>query len=43
MLALVGLPVSYRSRFPRQLSGGEQQRVVVDHALAPDPPIVWMD
>ena len=29
MLALIDLPVAYRKRYPRQLSGGEQQRVGV--------------
>jgi osmoprotectant transport system ATP-binding protein len=43
MLALIDLPASYRSRYPRQLSGGEQQRVGVARALAADPPIVLMD
>jgi len=43
LLTLVGLPVAYRSRFPRQPSGAEQQRVGVARALAADPAIVLMD
>ncbi|MFV0462118.1 MAG: ABC transporter ATP-binding protein [Nostocoides sp.] len=44
LLAMVGLdPNEYRDRYPKELSGGQAQRVGVARALGADPEIMLMD
>ncbi|MFD1825465.1 oligopeptide/dipeptide ABC transporter ATP-binding protein [Mumia zhuanghuii] len=43
LLAMVGLPTDYLSRRPRDLSGGELQRVTIARALATGPDVLVLD
>jgi len=44
LLCLVQLePAVFRHRYPRELSGGQAQRIGVARAMATDPPVMLMD
>jgi osmoprotectant transport system ATP-binding protein len=43
LLDVMGLPKNFRDRYPKELSGGQAQRVGVARALGADPAVLLMD
>lgn len=43
MMSLVNLPPAFKTKYPHELSGGEQQRVGICRAMLLNPPIFLLD
>ena len=43
IIKMVGLPVDFLNRYPRQLGGGEKQLVAISRAIASEPSFIALD